>query len=605
MPLVVTPFHPGDIEQAFRQAQWIRELGRLSGHDLLLIADTRCSKEQVEALHLEYAASYDHVEVLDFVDHYRKWPESPNQVFGLAARHIMRAKPQPWLFLEPDAVPLKTGWLDGLWAEYQAAGKPFMGDFVSAATAGINIVDHMSGNAIWPADLFTHAGLTLIADVAFDVAGASQIVPQMHKTKLIQHQWKAPPFESWQQVEERIRPEAVVYHASKDGSLIRLLREHKNLPVPALAESDSGARNPALVDLKAVGPQHDETQDSATAGAVNESCGGQLICDIFIKTYPPDWPWFTYCHTSCLKFATGFRRIYVVAGAPNHEGMQLRKPIGVGPDWIETPTDIDFTMGYGMVEPSVDGYLIQQVVKLHADKYTDADYILFTDSDTIFTQPVTPETYFTHGLINWMITPYAKTDTPWQPMIEKFLGIPVEFETMRRHPQMVPRWLLIDMREFCEKQHGVPLDKYVMSQPYREFSEFNALGAFAYYFHHDKFNWINTEEVAADQLPPLTVLQKYSHDGLTPQIEAEFEAILGPSSEFVTPAPNGTAETLTQARLESVRAALDIADQTPWADKKSSLAEIQRLSARLKEFCTGAGRTRQVRDVLRENGVIK
>lgn len=190
-------------------------------------------------------------------------------------------------------------------------------------------------------------------------------------------------------------------------------------------------------------------------------------------------------------------------------------------------------------------------------------------------------------------------------MTEKFLGRMVEFEFMRRMPFLVPRWLLIAMREFCEKQHGIPLDKYVMSQPYREFSEFNALGAFAFYFHHDKFNWINTEKVPAEQWPPLTVLQKYSHDGLTPEIEAEFEAILTPASEFVSPAPNGTAETLTQARLESVRAALDIADQTPWSDKESSLSEIGRLSARLKEFCTGPVRTRQVRDVLRENGVIK
>lgn len=234
--LVVTPTHPGDIEQAFRQAQWIRELGRLSGHDLLLIADTRCSQDQIQALHLEYVASYDHVEVLDFVDHYRKWPESPNQVFGLAARHIMRTKQQPWLFLEPDAVPLKTGWLDELWAEYQKAGKPFMGDFVSAATAGINVVDHMSGNAIWPADIFTHAGLTLIADVAFDIAGASQIVPQMHKSELILHRWKSPPFESWEQAQERIfdvKPRCVLFHANKTGELITLLRDGKSvLPEP-------------------------------------------------------------------------------------------------------------------------------------------------------------------------------------------------------------------------------------------------------------------------------------------------------------------------------------------------------------------------------------
>lgn len=601
--LVTTAFCPKDVDQALRQAQWLHELGGAKGHDLLLVADTACPLTQVNEICKAYEASYDSVGLLPFVDHYRSWPRSPNDCFATAARHIMRTRPQPWFWCEPDCVFLVPNALDKLWAEYQTAGKPFLGDFVSAETAGINVIDHCSGNMIVPADLFTHAGLLLIADdIAFDVAAASQIVPQMHKSKLILHRWKAPPFESWEQVQQRIfdiKPKTVLFHANKTGELIELLRTKRNEGEATL-----------------------HIQNQRMSNAVPKF-NPDSTADIFIKTYPPDWPWFTYCHTSCLKFATGFRRIYVVAGAPNHEGMQLRKPVGTGPDWIETPTEIDFTMEYGMAEPSADGYLIQQVVKLYADQYTDADFILFMDSDCIFTVPVTPKTYFTDGKVNWMITPYTKTDTPWQPMIEKFLGRPVEWETMRRHPQMIPRWLLQAMREFCEKQHNMPLDKYVMSQPYREFSEFNALGAFAYYFHPDKFNWINTERVPAEQWPRLTVLQKYSHDGLTPAIETEFEAILkSPASAFVSPAPNGTPETkATQSLAVSSSAAHVLTlpddwnkasgrlervwDEVPWADKASSLAEIGRLSSRLKEFCTGPVRTRQVRDALRESGVIK
>lgn len=132
----------------------------------------------------------------------------------------------PWLFLEPDCCPLRAGWLDAIAAEYKAAGKPFTGARVEVADVPL----HMSGNAVYPVDMFAHAGLALIAnDIAWDVAAASQIVPQAHFTKLIEHAWKHPTFESWEQVEREVSKEAVVYHASKDGSLIRLLRERTNL----------------------------------------------------------------------------------------------------------------------------------------------------------------------------------------------------------------------------------------------------------------------------------------------------------------------------------------------------------------------------------------
>lgn len=245
-----------------------------------------------------------------------------------------------------------------------------------------------------------------------------------------------------------------------------------------------------------------------------------MICDIFIKTYPTDYPWLKYCLRSIGKFASEFRKTVIVSPAPYHDS------IGLGFDWVWQERH-----EYGLGNPRFDGYLSQQVFKLYADTFTDdADYILHIDSDTIFTRPVTPETYFTDGKIDWMMTPHAMIETPWQPITEKFLGMPapfsVSFEFMRRPPQMIPRWLYASLREFCVQKHGCTLSEYIMKQPYRAFSEYNALGAFAFYFHHDKFNWINTAEVPENEWPPLTVLQKYSHGGLTPEIVAEFEQIL-------------------------------------------------------------------------------
>src|SRR5262249_42897707 len=134
------------------------------------------------------------------------------------------------------------------------------------------------------------------------------------------------------------------------------------------------------------------------------------------------------------------------------------------------------------------------------------------------------------GKLNWMMTPYDKTATPWKSITEKFLKQPVEFEFMRRFPIIIPRWLHWEVRAFCEREHKLQIEKYIMQQPYRAFSEFNALGAYAYAFHRDKFNWINTEEVPPEKWPVLTVDQRYSHGGLNEKIKQEWEEILSRDS---------------------------------------------------------------------------
>lgn len=240
--LVVTAFHPGDAQQALRLAKWIRELDGCLGHNLLLVADTAVQKSTVDEITAEFQASFDHVQLLPFVDHYRggkKWadggsPASANDMFATAAKNVAWSKYDgPWLFLEPDCCPLKPGWLDEIAAEYAALppGRRFLGELVTAQNSGKDVVDHCSGVAVYPNNLFEHAGDTLIAgSLAFDVAGAGQIVPQMQTSELILHHWRSPAFESWAQVEDRIfakKPKCVLFHADKSDSLIQILRARK------------------------------------------------------------------------------------------------------------------------------------------------------------------------------------------------------------------------------------------------------------------------------------------------------------------------------------------------------------------------------------------
>lgn len=583
--LVVFPYSTKDQSQASRLAKWIQEIGPYPNHRVLIVRDHRCDPfidgDIFDALSQSFGQT-NRKDVTD--DAYDRWPDSANVMFRNAAKHIEFTTKNPFFWIEPDAIPLKEGWLDAIEAEYLRIGKPFMGDRVEVADVPL----HMSGIGVYPGVMSAHAGLAYLAqDIAWDCAASAQIVPLAHFTNLVEHSWKRDAttkeylnvtFESWEQVEREISKESVIYHASKDGSLIRVLREQRNGPCKELSVAPAEP-------VEIITPSADVIRaDSASP-----------ITDIFIKSYPADYPWLNYCLRSIQKYASGIRQIILVTPKPipgSAESIALYV-YDILKDYIDLPDPVSI-QAIEAQEYGQDGYLSQQIFKLYADTFSDADQLLFIDSDTIFTRPVTPQTYFKDGRIEWMMTPWAKTDTPWQPIVEKFLGQPVEFEFMRRHPTLVPRWLLIAVREFCLKQHGVPLDQYVMSQPHRAFSEFNVLGAFANAFHRDKFHWVNTEEVPESEWPELTVLQKFSWGGLTDEIKAEFELILSESKPVATET-NGAGPSIVSA----------LPQQVPWESREQSTEEIKAIAERLAQFMGTSVQTRRVRDILHETGVIQ
>lgn len=542
--LVVQSYCPRDQEQALRFAAWIYELGGCKGHRLLLIEDVRCKYPVAD----EFRKSFDSVETLPFVDHHTRWPESANAVFKVAAWHISK-NPEPWLFVEPDCVALAQNWLDRLWQEYVEGNRPFLGDYVDVE----NIPVHMSGNAIYPGNLAKYAGEMLLAiETAFDMIGAAKTVPNMTRSKLLMHAWKHPRFNSWEQVEREIfafKPECVLFHADKTGSIYPLLREHMGLP-----ESSMFRMKPMSL-----------AEQNKT-------------CDILIKSYPHDYERLSYCLRSLAKYATGFRNIIVV------------HPAGNAPAFLSLPAFWNIPITLKPVVENGDGYLFQQAVKASAHEWSNADYILHIDSDCFVVEEITPELFMREGKPIWYMTDYKKTSVPWKPIVEKFLGPPVEYEFMRRLPFLCTRKLHLELSKFCEATHGMRLTDYILSQSNREFSEFNALGAFAFAKLRHDFFWIDTER---EELPALSMIQYWSHEPLTDDKKAEFENILGGGDtacstlETPTQTSNGTDEVQSPEVPES---------------REILLRDTVTL---LKQFCTAPRYKGQVRKELREQGVIR
>lgn len=231
-----------------------------------------------------------------------------------------------------------------------------------------------------------------------------------------------------------------------------------------------------------------------------------MTVDWFYKTYPADFPWMVFSLRSLQKFATGFRKIVVVCS-------EQQPPTGTAEQVY-------------MAHESGDPYMTQQLIKMHADCFTDAEFIAYMDSDTILTTNVTPDSFIVHCRrpIAYF-TPYAslgEKDRIWQKPTSDFLGEQVTNEFMRRHPFVIPRKLLSEFRAFCWQQHGHSIESYVRGLGTRDFSEFNAIGAYLFKYHHDKMEWRNTDE----QMGESFVMQSWSYGGITPEIRATMEGIL-------------------------------------------------------------------------------
>jgi hypothetical protein len=228
---VVIPFAQADVRQAIDLIDWIKLLGGADKYRCLLVADAAVG--WVDGMAAKQAADkvFKSVEIITNEKSVVGWPEGANSLFFTAAKHITD---DCWLWLEPDALPLRAGWLEAIASAYQAQGSPFMGHvYPNKKPEFPRRV--MSGIAVYPADAIK-GGLFEVQAVAWDMHHAEMLVANGTPTPLIYHFWGqkdlSPTFSEFKTVNspinemtlENIPKGAVIYHRCKDGSLLRLLK---------------------------------------------------------------------------------------------------------------------------------------------------------------------------------------------------------------------------------------------------------------------------------------------------------------------------------------------------------------------------------------------
>jgi hypothetical protein len=221
--------------------------------------------------------------------------------------------------------------------------------------------------------------------------------------------------------------------------------------------------------------------------------------DIFIRTYHKDIEWLKYALASIHKHVNGWRNIVITI--PKGQGHLLSH--------LTAEKVIE-------VDDMQDGYIGQQLTKMEAWKYTDADCVLFWDSDVIATEPIDiHQEYFKDGKPILYKTKYSSLQgCPWQGMTEKAVGFPVPWEYMRRMPILHLRDTLGDCCAYVERAQGLSLRPYLERQPHKAFSEFNVIGAFVGEFQFKDYTIIDTESI---DMPPNKVEQFWSWGQIGPK----------------------------------------------------------------------------------------
>ena len=253
--LVVLNYSHVDRQRALELLRWIGELGGAHGHELLLGLN-RLSIGSESELVDEAKKHFDNVGVTAPPDEdERGWPYSPNHAWRHVVYWVRERIQKDFLWLEPDCVPLPLPngklWIDEISKAWDARpqGKHFMGCDVNVSGSK----RHMSGIAVYPAKVvaFTRRMPELNGE-AWDMFFAEEFFQFSHFTPLVQHVQHHPgypdiPTFPTQESLSIIRPETVLWHRCKDGSLIERLRER--MPPKAILTSATISSGNGYVEL--------------------------------------------------------------------------------------------------------------------------------------------------------------------------------------------------------------------------------------------------------------------------------------------------------------------------------------------------------------------
>jgi hypothetical protein len=251
--LVVLPFCKADSPRAVELLKWIKELGGCPENDLVMLEGSTQPPLTVYPEAGQFKSVYSLVTPFQLPD--EKHPIGPNWMFETALKHFHKTnESRPFLWLEPDVVPMRSGWLKEIENEY--ARCVALKKRILACTAEFHnpkwpkII--ASGTAVYPSNAWEiYKSIQTNRKVAWDIQFADKVMPMVMKSRTILSRFnrnlpptyfrtkteKAPPNAIYL---DQISKHVALVHPDKDGSLLKLLREapKEQFVMPQFVEHD-------------------------------------------------------------------------------------------------------------------------------------------------------------------------------------------------------------------------------------------------------------------------------------------------------------------------------------------------------------------------------
>jgi hypothetical protein len=234
-PIITIPYHAKDAELVKRLLDWISTLQPYPHVSALLACDASVPVGVRTELNYKARQMFRYAEtmIVNVPEHNQGWPRGANWMFHEVSRQCQECYRTDFLWLEPDAVPLKQDWYNDLIFAYKHCPKKFMGYLVKTDQPNVPPV-HMAGVGFYPQDAHSSMKEFCVGSEPFDLAAANHIYPaRVVETKLIYELWgdhdSVPTFGTAKTADnvitlDAIPKEAVLFHRCKDESLINLLR---------------------------------------------------------------------------------------------------------------------------------------------------------------------------------------------------------------------------------------------------------------------------------------------------------------------------------------------------------------------------------------------
>ncbi len=244
-----------------------------------------------------------------------------------------------------------------------------------------------------------------------------------------------------------------------------------------------------------------------------------MDAQLFIRTWENDLPWLDVCFKSVYKYWKSEFRPKVVATPECFTGDRFS--LGINADIFSVGKFDDQRRG-------------SVYLGFTADRFCDADLILYTDSDCMFVRKCCADDFFKDGKIILYGDPYEtlipksipqdqNCFTWYRRVSNEVLGIDSPAEYMCRHPFIFYRKTLRRFRTFVEGRLKLPLPEIMMRYHSGYFSEFNLLSAYALVHESDLYAYGPISDAPA---PFIKQWHSWSQHPSSPGIKEEVESLL-------------------------------------------------------------------------------